>query len=177
MNDLQQQLVELRARVEHAKAHCDARFAAAAADKATSTPHFPEDAPSSFAAHDFFESGTEIETSFGRHFEAETLYASHRRHGSADIGALSELPPDLLHAISNGESPEGPPSEWAFLDTETTGLAGGTGTCAFLVGVGRGAEDAVADGHDVGGHRRMACGIDDAQRAEDAALETDRAYL
>ena len=30
-----------------------------------------------------------------------------------------------------------PPSEWAFLDTETTGLAGGTGTCAFLVGVGR----------------------------------------
>ncbi len=30
-----------------------------------------------------------------------------------------------------------PPQEWAFLDTETTGLAGGTGTCAFLVGVGR----------------------------------------
>src|SRR6185295_15168195 len=28
------------------------------------------------------------------------------------------------------------PEEWAFLDTETTGLAGGTGTCPFLVGVG-----------------------------------------
>ena len=26
--------------------------------------------------------------------------------------------------------------KWAFLDTETTGLAGGTGTYAFLVGVG-----------------------------------------
>ena len=26
--------------------------------------------------------------------------------------------------------------QWLFLDTETTGLAGGTGTCAFLVGLG-----------------------------------------
>jgi hypothetical protein len=30
-----------------------------------------------------------------------------------------------------------PPQEWAFLDTETTGLSGGTGTCAFLIGIGR----------------------------------------
>ena len=28
-------------------------------------------------------------------------------------------------------------SKWAFLDTETTGLAGGSGTYAFLIGVGR----------------------------------------
>jgi uncharacterized protein YprB with RNaseH-like and TPR domain len=28
------------------------------------------------------------------------------------------------------------PEQWLFLDTETTGLAGGTGTCAFLVGLG-----------------------------------------
>jgi uncharacterized protein len=27
------------------------------------------------------------------------------------------------------------PAKWLFLDTETTGLAGGTGTCAFLVGI------------------------------------------
>jgi uncharacterized protein len=38
-------------------------------------------------------------------------------------------------------APEGPasirdPGQWLFLDTETTGLAGGTGTYAFLVGVG-----------------------------------------
>ena len=30
-----------------------------------------------------------------------------------------------------------PPHGWLYLDTETTGLAGGTGTHAFLVGVGR----------------------------------------
>jgi hypothetical protein len=29
------------------------------------------------------------------------------------------------------------PERWAFLDTETTGLAGGSGTYAFLIGVGR----------------------------------------
>ena len=29
-----------------------------------------------------------------------------------------------------------PPARWAFLDTETSGLANGAGTFAFLVGVG-----------------------------------------
>ena len=30
-----------------------------------------------------------------------------------------------------------PPQALAFLDTETTGLAGGTGTYAFVIGVAR----------------------------------------
>ena len=81
--------------------------------------------------------GEVIETAHGRHFETEKLYERHRRHGSADIGSLAELPEDLLTAISGGTAPLAPPSEWAFLDTETTGLAGGSGTCAFLVGIGR----------------------------------------
>ncbi|MEP7354761.1 MAG: ribonuclease H-like domain-containing protein [Acidobacteriota bacterium] len=82
-----------------------------------------------------------VETAEGCHLEAETFYPGHRHHGSADIGALLELPHDLLHVISNGEASAAPPTEWAFLDTETTGLAGGTGTCAFLVGVGRITQD------------------------------------
>ena len=81
--------------------------------------------------------GEEVETAFGKHYETETLYARHRRHGSADIGSLADLPSGLLHTLSNGAIEDVPPGEWAFLDTETTGLAGGTGTCAFLVGVGR----------------------------------------
>ena len=35
-----------------------------------------------------------------------------------------------------GAIPNAHPTTWAFLDTETTGLAGGCGTCAFLIGVG-----------------------------------------
>ncbi|MEQ1883541.1 MAG: ribonuclease H-like domain-containing protein [Bryobacteraceae bacterium] len=81
--------------------------------------------------------GEEVETAYGKHYETETLYARHKRHGSADIGSLAELPPGLLKSLSNGAIDHVPPQEWAFLDTETTGLAGGTGTCAFLVGVGR----------------------------------------
>jgi len=81
--------------------------------------------------------GEDVETSFGKHYETETLYARHRRHGSADIGSLAELPSGLLNTLSNGAIADVPPAEWAFLDTETTGLSGGTGTCAFLIGVGR----------------------------------------
>src|SRR5580692_236902 len=78
-------------------------------------------------AHRYVEEwlgGEEIETAYGRHFETEKLYERHRRHGSADIGALAELPHDVLEPMS---MPTSAPDQWAFLDTETTGLAGGTG--------------------------------------------------
>ncbi len=81
-------------------------------------------------------SGQVVETAFGKHFETERLYERHRRHGSVGIADLADLPEDLLAALSEGAITQSPPSRWAFLDTETTGLAGGTGTYAFLIGVG-----------------------------------------
>jgi uncharacterized protein YprB with RNaseH-like and TPR domain len=81
-------------------------------------------------------SGQVVETSFGKHFETERLYERHRRHGSVGIADLADLPEDLLAALSEGAIPQSHPTRWAFLDTETTGLAGGTGTYAFLIGVG-----------------------------------------
>ena len=50
---------------------------------------------------------------------------------------LEGLSHDLLDPISNGQIRGVAPQKWCFLDTETTGLAGGSGTYAFLVGVGR----------------------------------------
>src|SRR3989441_5317143 len=47
---------------------------------------------------------------------------------SPDLRALRLLMPDALDEI-------GDPEQWLFLDTETTGLAGGSGTYAFLVGI------------------------------------------
>jgi hypothetical protein len=82
-------------------------------------------------------SGEVVETPHGSHFETEKLYARHRRHGSMDISNLAELPADLLDSLSEGTVPSSDPARWAFLDTETTGLATGSGTYAFLVGVGR----------------------------------------
>lgn len=81
--------------------------------------------------------GEVVSNGFGEHFQTERLYAAHRQHGSADIGALAELPDALLDALGENEIPPAPPQRWAFLDTETTGLAGGSGIYAFLVGVGR----------------------------------------
>jgi uncharacterized protein YprB with RNaseH-like and TPR domain len=123
MSDLQEQLAILRQRMARVMEQCAEKYEVPAQPRRW---HIDEWMP-----------GEEIETGHGKHFEAETFYARHRRHGSADIGSLAELPPDLLETISNGSVRDIPPHEWAFLDTETSGLAGGTGTCAFLVGVGR----------------------------------------
>jgi uncharacterized protein YprB with RNaseH-like and TPR domain len=48
--------------------------------------------------------------------------------GELDAGALRLLAPEAPAEVAD-------PQQWLFLDTETTGLAGGTGTYAFLVGV------------------------------------------
>ncbi len=81
--------------------------------------------------------GQVVANDLGQHFQTERLFAGHRQHGSADIGALMELPHDLFDALGENEIPPAPPHRWAFLDTETTGLIGGSGTYAFLIGVGR----------------------------------------
>jgi hypothetical protein len=123
MSDLQEQLAILRHRMARVMEECAEKYEAPAP-------------PQRFHIEEWMP-GEEIETSQGKHFESETFYGRHRRHGSAYIGSLAELPRDLLEIISGGTVRDIPPEDWAFLDTETTGLAGGTGTCAFLVGVGR----------------------------------------
>jgi uncharacterized protein len=123
MSDLQEQLAMLRQRMARVMKQCAEKYETPAQPRRS---HIDEWMP-----------GEEIETGKGKHFELETFYARHRRHGCAEIGLLADLPRDLLETISNGSVRDIPPREWAFLDTETTGLAGGTGTCAFLVGVGR----------------------------------------
>jgi uncharacterized protein YprB with RNaseH-like and TPR domain len=130
---MQEQLALLRARVQRVNEKYADRPAPPVEDPAFSS-HPPR--PAARYIEEWL-TGAEVETQFGRHFETEKLWEPHRRHGSADIGALADLPHDLLEIISGGVCPNAAPEEWAFLDTETTGLAGGSGTCAFLVGVGR----------------------------------------
>ena len=141
MSDLQEQLAELRQRMAHASANCDRKFSGPSASAALAI----EETWDNFVetprpGHEYVQEwmcGEEVETEFGKHLETEKLYEKHRMHGSADIGALSDLPADLLESVSGTPIAQSPPQEWAFLDTETTGLAGGTGTCAFLIGIGR----------------------------------------
>jgi hypothetical protein len=127
MEDIQEQLAALRRQI----ARVDRKYASPAVPVARPKPHPPASA--------FVEnviSGEVVETGKGRHFETERLWERHRRHGSVGIPDLAELPADLLSELSEGAISSSHPTRWAFLDTETTGLAGGTGTYAFLIGVG-----------------------------------------
>jgi uncharacterized protein YprB with RNaseH-like and TPR domain len=80
--------------------------------------------------------GTYKPTQAGETFVASQSFAGEYRHGHATI--RPEVPFTTLAAWA-GEPrfQELPLESYAFLDTETSGLAGGTGTYAFLVGVGR----------------------------------------
>jgi uncharacterized protein len=80
--------------------------------------------------------GAYRQTIKGDTFVAEQKFEAGYHHGLAPI-----LPGTSFTALSAwAREPlftELPLAEYAFLDTETSGLAGGTGTYAFLVGVGR----------------------------------------
>ena len=123
--DLEAQLAHLRQRV----AAIDARYAAPPA------PPSRQRADTRFFIEHWSE-GEVVSNHFGEHFQLERFYPGHKRHGSADIGALAELPKEFLDALSDREIASAPPERWAFLDTETTGLLGSSGTYAFLIGIG-----------------------------------------
>ena len=71
----------------------------------------------------------------GEFFHARQALPFGRPYGKLRIGdvALADCSPlDLF--LADARLPA--PAELVYLDTETTGLAGGTGTCAFLIGLG-----------------------------------------
>jgi hypothetical protein len=80
--------------------------------------------------------GSFLPTPRGEVFAAEQTYPKDFIYGSSPL--LSSFPLSFVsqwagdHQISNL-----PITKFAFLDTETSGLSGGTGTYAFLVGVAR----------------------------------------
>ena len=76
------------------------------------------------------------ETSHGEAFLVETRYPLEHRQGCAALWVTASL--RVIAEWAREPRLAGvEPNAFAFLDTETTGLAGGTGTYAFLVGVGR----------------------------------------
>jgi uncharacterized protein YprB with RNaseH-like and TPR domain len=71
---------------------------------------------------------------YGEHLSLRQWYATPEMC-SPDVRSLTLLlPQGTLDARAVAES-AADPEQWLFLDTETTGLAGGTGTYAFLVGL------------------------------------------
>lgn len=134
MEDIQLQLAALRRRI----ARIDRKYTSQPS-QASMACQGAGRRPGGLPHHGFIEelmSGEVVRTPHGEHFETEKLWERHRRHGSVEISDLHELPEDLLEPLSEGAIQQAHPVKWAFLDTEATGLAGGSGTYAFLIGVG-----------------------------------------
>jgi uncharacterized protein YprB with RNaseH-like and TPR domain len=86
-------------------------------------------------------SGEFVPTRRGEAFIHEEIYDAEYRHGWAPLE--TDAPFDLVAAwAGDARLLEMPLEAFAFLDTETSGLSGGTGTYAFLVGAGRFEESA-----------------------------------
>jgi uncharacterized protein len=99
--------------------------------------------------------GRAVHTRFGSCLAIDRRYESDRRHGDVLIGdcevtsieTLRLLDPSLQHVSALGgpaardstpprPEADGPLGRTIFIDLETTGLSGGAGTVAFLVGCG-----------------------------------------
>jgi uncharacterized protein YprB with RNaseH-like and TPR domain len=81
-----------------------------------------------------------LSTLRGDVFVAEQVYSNSHVYGVSPL--RSPRPLSLISQWANDPTIENSPlTKFAFLDTETSGLSGGTGTYAFLVGVARFIED------------------------------------
>lgn len=80
--------------------------------------------------------GKFLDTLYGPAYIVETLYPFDHRQGLVGISLGASLR-TVADWIREPRLLESDPRSLVFLDTETTGLAGGAGTFVFLVGVGR----------------------------------------
>jgi len=78
--------------------------------------------------------GELVDTGAGPLLVVRREFPLSHQHGRQRLGAALEAPLDLLSAMTRAEQPLADARRLLFLDAETTGLAGGTGTYAFLVG-------------------------------------------
>jgi uncharacterized protein YprB with RNaseH-like and TPR domain len=78
------------------------------------------------------------QTPYGACFVAEKWFEPDHWHGNIPLSQTFSLDPETISAVARDRSlAQLDLRKAAFIDTETTGLQGGTGTQAFLVGVGR----------------------------------------
>jgi uncharacterized protein YprB with RNaseH-like and TPR domain len=81
--------------------------------------------------------GRRVENERGEFFAVETDIHLDGRHGDLSLSRFRTLAPESVGILTGERELDGfDLGRAVFLDTETTGLAGGTGTAAFLVGIG-----------------------------------------
>ncbi len=90
-----------------------------------------------FADIDQFVSGEEVTNTYGKFFRSVTVYPENHQHGDIPLNLIWESDPSIYGLVGKDESLSRVDMRKAlFIDTETTGLAGGAGTLPFMVGLG-----------------------------------------
>jgi uncharacterized protein YprB with RNaseH-like and TPR domain len=79
--------------------------------------------------------GLWINTSFGDIFRAEFTWELKDLYGNCDLSTIFSIEPHIFSETFVTPQP-GTYESLLFLDTETTGLSGGSGTVAFMIGLG-----------------------------------------
>jgi len=81
--------------------------------------------------------GELIENAGGSCYVARMEHTHPWQHGATSLAQFLALKPDTLAHLARDETlSQMDPRRAVFVDTETTGLAGGTGTYAFMIGIG-----------------------------------------
>jgi uncharacterized protein YprB with RNaseH-like and TPR domain len=81
--------------------------------------------------------GMRIENEQGEFFRVDSSVHLEQRHGDVPLSRMHAIASPTVGVLTGEPELEGFDLRRAvFLDTETTGLAGGTGTAAFLIGLG-----------------------------------------
>ena len=87
-------------------------------------------------------SGRFIPTPFGDSFVRENYFSQDYQHGEVKLFQIFQSSTQIISSLArDAKLKEIDINKTIFLDTETTGLAGGTGTYIFLIGVGYFEED------------------------------------
>jgi uncharacterized protein len=81
--------------------------------------------------------GRFLTTAHGRCFVAEETHPPDHHHGDLPLSAFLDLLPEVIAQVGQDDAlASADLRRVCFLDTETTGLSGGAGTMAFVVGLG-----------------------------------------
>jgi uncharacterized protein len=123
--------------VQKGSAHLKTRAAATRAAATTPPPPFLAEAVRPAKPDQPLIAVLESErTAFGDAFVRREAYAPAHVHGNRSLGLSLDYAPDFVGRLATRRVRSVDLRNTLFLDTETTGLAGGAGTLAFLVGLG-----------------------------------------
>ena len=80
--------------------------------------------------------GEVCSNAFGSHYRIHVVYSDDYFHGKIRLGRLSSSDLEALTKLMREKAAVPHRDSIVFVDTETTGIQGGTGICPFLIGIG-----------------------------------------